>query len=406
MRLSPRFIVVIIDNRMSSRTVQMPVDLRRARAAVAAAFFWHGVMAGSWATQIPTVKQDLGLGEGALGLALLGPAIGAIVAMPLTGAITVRRGSRSVTRAMLVVSGATLILPVLAPNLPSLFGALLFFGASAGAMDVAMNAQGVAVEKRYGRPILSSFHSMWSLGGFTGALAGSAAVGAGLGSVAHLLLVGAAASAGGSALTTGLLAAEADRSARGPIFARPSGPLAVMGGVAFCAMLAEGAAFDWTAVYLRESLGSGETLAAAAVAAFSFGMALGRLLGDRLTARFGPVAFVRAAAMVALAGLSAALAVRDPLPAAAGFFLLGAGLSSIVPVVFSRAGHSPAAAGASGIAAVATFGYTAFLVGPTLVGWVAEATTLRTGLAVVALLLVGIPLLAPGMGGSKSQDVE
>ena len=378
-------------------TLAPPTETRRARLAVGVAFFVHGVMVGSWATRIPDVKDALGLGEGPLGLARLGPALGTIVAMPLSGAVTVRRGSRSVTRVMLLAYGAALVLPVLAPSLPVLFGALVVFGACGGAMDVAMNAQGIAVEKRYARPILSSFHSLWSLGGLAGALVGSAAIHAGLQSVEHLAIVAVASITVGFVGTTTLLDAAADRSAREPAFARPSGALVIMGAIAFCAMLAEGAAYDWTAVYLRESLRSGETLAAAGVAAFSFGMTFGRLLGDRLTARLGPVSFVRAAAVVAVAGLAIALAVRQPVPATIGFALLGFGLSSIVPVVFSRAGHSTVTAGASGIAAVATLGYTAFLVGPSLVGGVGEATTLRTALALVALLLVAIPLLAPRM---------
>jgi MFS family permease len=378
---------------MSSRASSSPTDLRRARVAVGSAFFVHGAIATSWASRIPSVKADLGLSEAGLGFALLGPALGALLAIPLGGAVTARRGSRSVTRAMLVAHAAAVVLPVAAPNLLLLFVELVVYGASGGVMDVAMNAQGVALEKRYERPILSGFHALWSLGGFAGALVGSAAAEAGLEPVAHLGRVAGALVIAGLVATARLLPAEADRSLEGPKFARPAGALAVMGAVAFCAMLAEGAALDWSAVYVRESLRGSHTLAAVAVGAFSLGMCLGRIVGDRLTMRFGATAFVQGAAAVALAGLVGALSARGPMQGVVGFGIMGVGMSSIVPVIFSRAGHASRFTGAPGIATVATMGYTAFLVGPSLVGGVAELTSLRSALAGVACLLAAVPFL-------------
>jgi MFS family permease len=368
--------------------------LRSARVAVAAAFFAHGAIAGSWATRIPSVKADLGLGEGALGLALLGPALGALLTMPLSGAITARRGSRSITRATLALNAVALVLPVLAPSLLWLFVALVVFGSTGGAMDVAMNAQGVAVERRYERPVLSSFHAVWSVGGFVGALTGSATADQNVAPAMHLSLVAVVLTVAGLVVTARLLPTHADRAVEGPRFARPTGVLAFMGAIAFCAMLAEGAALDWSAVYLRESLASSPAIAAIAVAAFSLGMASGRLVGDRLVARFGATRFVRYASVVAMAGLIAVIAAADPAFGIVGFTILGAGLSSIVPVVFSLAGHTPGIAGAPGIASVATIGYTAFLVGPSLVGGAAELTSLRAALGLVLLLLIAIPPLA------------
>ena len=383
---------------MSSRALSSPTDLQRARLAVGSAFFVHGAIATSWASRIPSVKADLGLGEAGLGFALLGPALGALLAMPLGGAVTARRGSRSVTRAMLVAHAAAVVLPLAAPNLLLLFVALIVYGASGGVMDVAMNAQGVALEKRYERPILSGFHALWSLGGFAGALGGSAAAEAGLEPVAHLGRVAGALVIAGLVATAGLLPADADRSLEGPKFARPAGALAVMGAVAFCAMLAEGAALDWSAVYVRESLSGSHTFAAVAVGAFSLGMGLGRIVGDRLTMRIGATAFVQGAAAVALVGLVGALSARAPMQGVIGFGVMGVGMSGIVPVIFSRAGHVSRFTGAPGIATVATMGYTAFLVGPSLVGGVAELTSLRSALAVVACLLAVVPFLGRSGG--------
>ncbi len=364
-----------------------------ARLAIGAAFVVHGAISGSWATTIPWVKEDLRLGAGALGLALLGHALGAVLVMPLAGAVIAQRGSRVVTRAMLVLDAGALALTVVAPALWALFPMLMFFGGAGGAMDVAMNAQGVALERLAGRPILSSFHALWSVGGFAGALLGAGAARIGLSPTLHIPLICVALITGGLLATRRLLPGDLDRSQEGPRFVWPRGTLALLGVVAFCAMLAEGAALDWSGVYLRVALGADATIAAIAVASFSLGMAIGRFVGDALVLRFGPVAFVRAAGIVALSGLAIAVLGGVPSLGVVGFALLGLGLSSIVPVVLSRAGRI-SGIGAPGIAAVTWMGYTAFVVGPSLVGGVAEFTELRIALAVVLGLIACIPVLA------------
>lgn len=358
------------------------------------AFLVHGTIAGSWATRIPSVKQSLDLSEGALGIALSGAAAGALLAMPLTGALVARLGSRSTTRATLALLCVALVLPVLAPNLPALLFALLLYGAAGGAMDVAMNAQGVAVEAHMGRPVLSSFHGLWSLGGFLGATAGGALVGADVTPAVHLGGVGA------SLATVGLVGTRSLRvdhegDSGSPVFVRPTRALALLGAIAFCSMFGEGSALDWSAVYIDEWLDAGGSTAAAGFAAFSLAMGTGRFVGDRIVARVRAPTFLRASATLAAAGLGTALLIGQPLAAIAGFGALGAGVSCIVPVVFGCAGRMPGVDPGPGIAAVATVGYIAFLSGPVVVGTIAELVGLPLALWCVVALVAAITLLAP-----------
>jgi len=372
--------------------------VRTARWAVAAMFLVNGALLANWVARIPAVQQRLGLSAGALGIALLGMAIGALAAFPVTGLLIAHYGSRRVTTGAALVYCAAVPLPGLAPSLPLLMVALIALGAGNGAMDVAMNAQGVAVEARYGRPIMSSFHGLWSVGGFAGALVGGVAAGAGIAPFPHLL--GAAVVLVIAALIASrwLLPVAADAHSGAPAFARPTRALLGLGVVAFCSALGEGAMADWSAVYLHTSLATSAAFAAAGYAGFSLAMTAGRLSGDRLTHRFGPVVLVRAGGLLAAVGLGVALVVGRAGPAVAGFALVGAGLSLVAPLVYSRAGRAPGVSAAAALAAVATMGYTGFLLGPPIIGAVAQALSLRDALGIIVLLGLAIAALARNVG--------
>ncbi len=372
--------------------------VRTARWAVAAMFLVNGALLANWVARIPAVQQRLGLSAGALGIALLGMAIGALAAFPVTGLLIAHYGSRRVTTGAALVYCAAVPLPGLAPSLPLLMVALIALGAGNGAMDVAMNAQGVAVEARYGRPIMSSFHGLWSVGGFAGALVGGVAAGAGIAPFPHLL--GAAVVLVIAALIASrwLLPVAADAHSGAPAFARPTRALLGLGVVAFCSALGEGAMADWSAVFLHTSLATSAAFAAAGYAGFSLAMTAGRLSGDRLTHRFGPVVLVRAGGLLAAVGLGVALVVGRAGPAVAGFALVGAGLSLVAPLVYSRAGRTPGVSAAAALAAVATMGYTGFLLGPPIIGAVAQALSLRDALGIIVLLGLAIAALARNVG--------
>ncbi len=373
---------------------------RAARRAVTATFFLNGLLFGSWAARIPAVRDLFDLSDGQLGLTLAALAAGAIAAMPLAGRTVTARGSRPVTRAALLAAGVAVVLPPLAPGALLLAVGAFVFGAANGALDVTMNAHGVTVERRLGRPVLSSFHAAFSFGGLAGAGTGALAAGAGLDVRAHLALVAAVALAVGLPWTRRLLPAGAD--AEGPAPRRedgarrrlPSRGVTVLGFAAFACLVCEGAAADWSAVYVARDLAASAQVAALAYAAFSLTMAIGRLVGDGLTARFGPVALVRSGALLGGVGLGLALLAGTPAAALAGFACLGAGLAAVVPAVFRAAGELPGMSAGSAIAAVSTAGYSGFLAGPPIIGAIAELTRLPVALGVLPVLALALAALA------------
>jgi predicted MFS family arabinose efflux permease len=293
----------------------------------------------------------------------------------------------------------------LAPSLVLLVAALAFAGASAGSLDVSMNAQAVTVERGYGRQIMSSFHAAFSLGGLAGAAAGGAAASLGVGVAPHLAGV-AVLSAVFLVLAYRLMLPADGGEDRGPAFARPTRALAGLGVISFCVLLGEGAMADWSAVYLRGTLRTGPGSAAAGFAAFSAAMVAGRLLGDRFTARFGPAALVRAGAAVSAVGFGLSLAVARPAGALVGFGCAGLGFSIIFPVALSAAGRAKGAATGPAIAAVATAGYFGFLVGPPSIGFVAEAVGLGVALYIVVGLSAVIVVLAGSVGRGYAEPED
>jgi MFS family permease len=371
-------------------------SLRLARAAVAAIFFINGAATANWLVRIPAVQAKLGLGAGALGLALLGVAVGALLAMPRTGHLVARHGSRPVTRAAALLFAATLPLPALAPNPFVLVLALVALGAGHGSLDVAMNAQASTVERRYGRPIMSGFHALFSAGGLVGATVGGFVADHRIGQAGHLVTTALVAGVLGAVVTRGMVPAHADAANGDAAPARPRGILLTLGIMAFCVLLGEGAMADWSALYLRDITGAGPGLAAAGYAAFSLAMAAGRFIGDRLTVRFGATTLVRGGGVLAALGLAFALVLGSPWAAIVGFATVGAGFSVAFPLMLARAGSVPGTSAGTAIATVSVFGYAGFLAGPPLIGFVAQAVTLRGGLAVVIVTSLVVAGLARG----------
>ncbi|MDB6152419.1 MAG: transporter [Chthoniobacteraceae bacterium] len=370
------------------------------RLAVAALFFMNGVLFASWVSRIPAVQTARGLSHGQLGLALLMIAFGALVGMPPAGWLSSRFGSRRVTQ----VSAAVffLVLPLLAFKTSAIVFALILFlfGAAHGALDVAMNAQAVAVELRYGRPIMSSFHALFSVGGLAGAAFGAVIANAGIGLLTHFSAV--------SFLLTAPLALfgclhliDTGRThshvARRAGFRWPPKALVALGAVTFCVMMGEGAMADWSAVFLRRFAGSSDGVAAAGYAAFSIAMAAGRFSGDWLSSLFGPVTLVRAGGLLAAAGLGLVLIVVEPTAALIGFAAVGAGFATVVPQVFSAAGSTAGISPETGLATVTTIGYTGFLIGPPLIGFAAEIIGLRGALGIVIVMTGVMIVLAPSV---------
>jgi len=366
---------------------------RAARVAVTVVFFASGSAYGSFVARIPALKKDLDAGEAELGLVLLGGAVGAILVLPLAAWLSVVVGSRRLTRASLLAMSVVVPLLALAPSLLAFAVTFALFGAAATALDLAMNAHAVEVEERYARPILSSFHAAWSIGGLAGAGFGGLAAAFEVSPLTQFLGVSAFLLAVLAWSARGLLPREDRGGAGGRVFGRPSAALVGLAALAFAGLLAEGAAGDWSAIYLDESVGTGEAAATAGFAAFAGTMTLGRLVGDHLTQRWGPVVLTRRAGVLASLGMAAALLVGDSFAAVAGFACLGAGLATVIPVAFRAAARRAASPG-GGIAAVSTVGYFSHLLGPPAIGFLAEGVGLRAALGVVVAMTILIAVLA------------
>lgn len=380
-------------------------ELRRARFAVSAVFALHGAVTGGFASRIPWIQDHVGAGPGALGLALLAPAAGSVLAMPTAGRITHRFGGRAVTRVSIALWCLALVLPPLAPNLPLLCAALLLYGAVAGMADVAMNAQGVEVEQRLGRSIMSGLHGMWSVGTLAGGAVGTLAASADVD--ARLHLAGAAVVLFLVALAVGpplLDVRAAEDEPAPPHFVLPPRGVLLIGLVGFCSVFGEAAAQDWCAVYLRQVAGASQAVGAAAYTAFACMMAAGRLCGDAVVRRLGPVATVRGGAALATLGGLLVVVSRTPAPATAGFMLIGVGIAVVIPLVFAAAGNATASP-SEGVAGAATVSYASGFVAPSAIGGIASLTGLPASFALVTALLLAVLLgagrLAPSAGQAR-----
>jgi len=364
-------------------------SLLRVWWAVASRFLIHGLVVSTWVSRIPSVKASLHLNDGVLGLALLGSAIGSVIGIPLCGWVVSRYGSKRAATWTSAGFCLAMVLPAFATNAVTLFAALFLFGAMAGSNDVAMNAQGVAVERLMGTPTMSRFHGMFSLTAIFGAAAGGVFASRAISTQQHFLIMGAIFLAFAMGTAPFLMESQVDKAATGSRRLRirhlPPALLA-LSAIGFCIFLSEGAIADWTAIYLKEVLGAGPGLAAAGFAVFCAAMTVFRLFGDALTVRLGAAWTIRGGAMLAACGLASALLVRSPYWALPGFVLAGAGFSSIIPLVFAAGGRIKTVSEGAGVATVSGIGYLGFLVGPPAIGFVSQMTNLRVGLALLVLL--------------------
>jgi len=289
---------------------------------VVAAFLSHSAITGSWGARVPTIKQDVGLTDAQLGLALAAMAAGTLIGGRLGGLVSSTFGGRAVVRIGIPAYAIALVVAAAAGSLATLIAALLAFGIVAAVVDVAMNTEAVVVERLRGRPLISGFHGVWSVGLMLGALGGVVAAGADVEPVRQFAVVAVIVAAAYATALAGLPHPGSDARDAHADKARWSLGLVLLGLIAFSSFVAEGAAADWAAVYLHEHAGSGTAVAAAGFAGFSLAMAGSRFLGDWLAVRFGPVRLVRTACVMAATGMALALLVQEPPAGIVGFALL------------------------------------------------------------------------------------
>ena len=368
-----------------------PSTPNQARWAVGATFLLHGILIGAWVPHIPLAKERLDVGPGMFGLALLAIAAGAVFAMPVAGALINRFGSARMTAVTGVLFCITFFGPIMAPGFASFMMAGFAMGMAIGSMDVAMNAHGIAVEKALKRPTMSMLHGGFSIGGTLGAFLGAGLLEA-FGELPQAVITAVLCLASQFAARKYYLPADVDKGLSGSHFAWPTMATIGLGLLCFLALMIEGSILDWAAILLREKFVLDAGIAALGFGFYQAGMAVARLSGDWIRLRVGAVTMVAASALLAAAGTALALIAPSPALAITAFVFAGLGLGNIAPVLFAGGGRLEPDAPGRGIAAVTTLGYTGFLCGPPLIGFLAQVSSLNSALflTVIAALIIAI----------------
>ena len=354
------------------------------------AFFIAGLGIAAWAPLVPYAKARAGLGEGTLGVLLLCLGVGSILAMPLAGMLAARFGCRRVTAGGTLLICAALPLLATVSTVPALIATLFMFGAGLGTVDSTVNLQAVIVERASGKNMMSGFHGMFSLGGIVGAAGVSGLLGLGMSPLGAMWVVIAV-------LVLALLKAAPHllpygSESTGPAFAVPHGIVLFIGGMCFIVFLAEGAALDWSAVFLAQERGIDTAYAGLGYAAFALTMTAGRLTGDRIVRRLGATRVIVFGGLTAAAGLALATFAPAWQAALVGYALLGAGCSNIVPVLYTAVGKQTVMPEHIAVPAITTLGYAGILAGPAVIGFIAHGSSLSFDFGLMALLLVAVAI--------------
>ena len=365
--------------------------LRSARLQFAAL----GMLAGSWGAHIPSVKHAHGLSEAGLALVLLAVALGCVAALTLAGRCVARLGTRGAAVLAAFAMTVTLASVLLVPAGASLLATAFVLGAGMALFDVCINTEGAALERLGGRPVMSRLHALWSVGAMAGALAAAALFGFDVAPRWQLAGLGLGVGTGTLMLAAAPGMRAAPASVAAPMrWAWPSRPLLLIGGLIFAGMLAEGAMYDWSVLYLVQELGLPPARAALGYAAFCVAMAVVRFGGDALRERHAEPALLRAGGLLAALAMAGVLLAGSPALAWPGFALVGAGLALVAPILYGAAARLPGASPAASIASATSIGYLGLMLGPPLVGAIAQAVSLSAALAVVvvaALTLAAAP---------------
>ena len=369
-------------------------NIQYSRFAVAIFFFFCGLLFSSWASRIPTIKESFGLNEAELGAVLVMLPLGSFIALPIAGWAVHRAGSRWMTLFSCIGYALMLYLVSKGNTVFLLSLSLFFFGFMGDLLNISMNTQGLDVQRIYKKPILSSFHGMWSLGALSGALIGGWTLKHGLGTSQHFLLIMAVVIVI-SLILSGFLGKTDEKQEEGKkLFAMPDKALWLIGLICFCCALCEGAMADWSALYYKEVVNDPGKVSTTGFTFYIFTMAIGRFTGDRLLMWLNYRKLLMVDSILIAGGLALALSVRNPLFVIAGFALVGFGVSTIIPIAYMLAGRSKTMKASIALAAVSTIGFTGFLIGPPVIGFVAHQTGLRVALLLVLFMGVTIFFLS------------
>jgi predicted MFS family arabinose efflux permease len=373
---------------MSATVLQLSARMRWASRTQ---FFASGFIFATWGVHIPTVKGHYGVTEAELGLAMLAAGVGALLGLTQASRWIGRYGARATAGLCGAVYALLLAGLLVMPGYAALLGLLAAFGIVTSVFDVAINTEAAELELRNGHPLMSGMHGMFSLGGMAGAVTGSAALAAGVAPQSHLTLVAVAMALAVVLSAQWMLPREATAFAVGNEgFRLPRGALVILGVLAALGLIAEGAIYDWSVLYLKQELGSPQQQAALAYASFSAAMAATRFGGDAMRARFAPAVLLRGSALLAAASMTLVLSTDAPWLALAGFAGVGAGFANVVPILFAASARVPGVEPARGIAAVSAAAYLGFMAGPPVIGFLAEVSSLTAALYVVVAFAVAL----------------
>ena len=375
-------------------TIIAPINKLQVRIAVSVFFFCQGLAFANWASRIPDIKSSLHLSEAGLGSILLALPLGQLITMPVSGRLVTRFGSKYVLRVAVVGYVLSLTNIGLVEKPWQLALALCAFGIFGNLCNISVNTQAVHAEALYNRPIMASFHGIWSTAGFTGALIGSLMMKFDIKPYYHFWIIALFAITMMLIFNKYLLLTPTSRSASSfTKIKMPHGSLMLLGVIAFCCMSVEGCMFDWSGVYFKQVVKAEGSLVSLGYASFMIMMATGRFTGDRLALKFGRKKMVQLSGILIFIGMMIAVIFPTIIMATIGFLIIGFGVSSIIPLMFSTAGKIKEVASGIAIATVSGIGFFGFLIGPPLIGYIAQLAGLQYSFAVIAVLGLGITLL-------------
>lgn len=369
------------------------VSRKAHRLAVAAFFFIAGLNFASWASRIPDVRLKLHLSDAALGGVLFALPVGSMVSLPFAGWLVARFGSKQVISVAAIAYPVSLILIGWAGTIWQLVPMVFAFGLLGNLCNIAINTQAVGVEALYGRSIMASFHGIWSMAGFTGAAIGTFVVSNNITPLLHFCFVAAACVVSVILVRNYALPKDAGHPDQ-PLFVKPDEHLLKLGLIAFSCMVCEGTMFDWSGVYFQKVVAVPKEMTTLGYAAFMSTMAGGRFLGDWLVTKIGKKLVLESSGITIATGLLISVLFPYVVPATIGFLLVGIGVSSVVPLVYSSAGKSKTLSPGVALTAVSTIGFLGFLLGPPVVGFMAQAFSLRWSFTLIAVLGLGTTVLA------------
>jgi MFS family permease len=374
------------------------------RLAVSAFFFMHGLCFASWASRIPNIQESLALSASALGGVLFALPMGFFISLPFAGWLIGKAGSKKVVIPSAIFYSLSLVAIGASPTVLRLVASLFSFGFFANMLNISINTQAVLVEASYKRRLMATFHGLWSLAGFAGAAIGTWMIGHHVVPINHFVIICAVFLVVLSIASFYLVKKDQATTEKRPLFAMPDRSLIGLGLIAFCSMMAEGAMFDWSGIYFSKVVQVESHLTGIGYTTFMIAMAGMRFVADGFSGRFGLKRILQLSGSLTTCGLLLSVIFPQLMPALIGFFLIGLGVSSVVPMVYSAAGKSKTLSPGTALTAVSSFGFLGFLIGPPIIGFIAEATSLRISFMAITLMSVLVVVLSSLMPGKNASD--